>query len=288
MRKLVISYEFTNRNQISVDKYFSDICRFEMVNPEDEIRLTRRIRQGDNEALAQLITSNLRFVISVAKKYQHQGLSLPDLINEGNLGLIEAARRFDESRGFKFITYAVWWIRQSIIRAISEHARTVRLPANRVHSISRINEKISRFQQEFKREPLAAEIADKLNSREKDTFSTLDQALKPLSLDAPYDQCEELRIGDMIGNENSPQPDNHMIRHSIRFEIDRALQKLSRREAEVISLNFGLDSGMPMSLQSIIYKFAISEERVRQIRSNAMKKLRSPEVAKSLKKLVAS
>ncbi|MFP4471664.1 MAG: RNA polymerase sigma factor RpoD/SigA [Bacteroidales bacterium] len=288
MRKLVISKELTNRNQISVDKYFSDICRFEMVNPEDEIELTRRIRQGDRDALSRLITSNLRFVISVAKKYQHQGLSLADLINEGNLGLIEAAHRFDETKGFKFITYAVWWIRQSIIRAISEHARVVRLPANRLHSISRINNKISQLQQEYKREPYASEIAGELTAREKDTYNNPDQTAHPISLDAPADQTEELVIGDMIGNENSPQPDSKMMRNSIRYAIDRALNTLSRREAEVISLNYGLDTGLPMSLQSIGYHFNISEERVRQIRSNAMKKLQNPAVARSLRQLVAS
>lgn len=288
MRKLVISKELTNRNQISVDKYFSDICRFEMIAPEDEIHLTRRISQGDQDALKELITSNLRFVISVAKKYQHQGLSLADLINEGNLGLIEAARRFDETRGFKFITYAVWWIRQSIIRAISEHARIVRLPANRLQSLNKINTKISKLQQEYMREPLSAEVAAELNNRDKEVYENMDKSVNHLSLDAPAEQSEDLVLADLIGNEESPQPDNMLMNNSVKYEINRVLKNLNKREAEVISLNFGLENGLPMSLQSIGYRFSISEERVRQIRSNALKKLRSNEIVSSLKKLLAS
>ena len=287
MRKLVITRELTNRDQISVDKYFSDICRYDLIEPSDEIRLTRRIGEGDQQALKMLVTSNLRFVVSVAKKYQHQGLPLSDLINEGNLGLIEAAKRFDETRGFKFITYAVWWIRQSIIRAIAEHSRTVRLPANRLSSLNKINGVINQLQQELDRDPAESEISSELNAREKDTRESLEFMNSHISLDAPADQNHDTTISDFIQNEHSPLPDNDLVKSSLKFELKRALQNLNRREAEVINLHYGLDDGLPMSLQSIGYRFSLSEERVRQIRSNAMKKLRDPVISEPLQKLMA-
>ena len=286
MRKLVITRELTNRDQISVDKYFSDICRYDLIEPSDEIRLTRLIGEGDQQALKMLVTSNLRFVVSVAKKYQHQGLPLSDLINEGNLGLIEAAKRFDETRGFKFITYAVWWIRQSIIRAIAEHSRTVRLPANRLSSLSKINGIINQLQQELDRDPSESEISSELNAREKETRESLAFMNSHISLDAPADQKHDTTISDYIQNEHSPLPDKDLLKSSLKFELKRALQNLNMREAEVINLHYGLDDGLPMSLQSIGYRFSLSEERVRQIRSNAMKKLRDPMIAKPLQKLM--
>ncbi len=287
MRKLVISKELTNRDQISVDKYFSDICRFNLLDSTDEIKLTRRIKEGDQHALKTLVTSNLRFVVSVAKKYQHQGLPLSDLINEGNLGLIEAAKRFDETKGFKFITYAVWWIRQSIIKAISEHSRIVRLPANRIHTIKKINSTINRLQQELNRDPDEYEISTQMNTKDKDTRESIEFMNCQVSLDAPTDQNSETTISDFIFNDQSPWPDKELEKFSIKYEIQRALSTLNNREAEVISLHYGLDSGMPMSLQSIGYRFSLSEERVRQIRSNAIKKLRNPVIAKPLQKLMA-
>lgn len=287
MRKLVISKELTNRDQISVDKYFSDICRFDLLDPSDEIKLTRRINEGDQNALKSLVTSNLRFVVSVAKKYQHQGLPLSDLINEGNLGLIEAAKRFDETKGFKFITYAVWWIRQSIIKAITEHSRVVRLPANRIHTINKINSTINRLHQELNREPDEFEISTQMNSKDKDTRETMELMNVHISLDAPADQNNETSILDFICNDHSPWPDKELENFSIKYEIKRALRSLNKREAEVISLHYGLDSGLPMSLQSIGYRISLSEERVRQIRSNAIKKLRNPVIAKPLQKLMA-
>lgn len=287
MRKLVISKELTNRDQISVDKYFSDICRYDLIDPTDEIRLTRRIRVGDIHALKLLITSNLRFVVSVAKKYQHQGLPLSDLINEGNLGLIEAAKRFDETKGFKFITYAVWWIRQSIIKAIAEHSRTVRLPANRLSRLNKINGTINQLQQELERDPAESEISSELNTNEKETRETIEFMNSHISLDAPTDQNHETTISDFIQNDQSPLPDNNLVISSIKFEIKRALRNLNKREAEVINLHYGLDDGLPMSLQSIGYRFSLSEERVRQIRSNAIKKLRDPMISKTLQKLMA-
>ncbi len=288
MRNIVITKDLTNRDQLSIDKYFADICHFDLISPEDESKLMHRIRVGDREALSRLITANLRFVISVAKKYQHQGLSLADLINEGNMGLIEAAQRFDETRGFRFITYAVWWIRQSIIRAITENARMVRLPANRIHNISKINDRISRLQQQDKREPVTEEIISHLKPREKEAFDHPGDACHPISLDAPADHCREIPVSDTISNEQSLPPDDDLIRHSIRFEIKRVLKTLTQREAEVIDLHYGLENGMPMSLQSIGTHFDISEERVRQIRSNAFKKLREPAAANHLKNLLSA
>lgn len=287
MRKLVISKELTNRDQISVDKYFSDICRYELINPHDEIKLTKRIKEGDQHALKMLVTSNLRFVVSVAKKYQHQGLPLSDLINEGNLGLIEAARRFDETKGFKFITYAVWWIRQSIIKAITEQSRVVRLPANRIHSMNKINGTINHLQQELDRDPDESEISSEMNVKDRDTRETMAFMNAHISLDAPADQNQETTVSDFIYNDHSPWPDKDLVASSVKYEIKRALRNLNKREADVIKLHYGLDNGLPMSLQSIGYRFSLSEERVRQIRSNAIKKLRDPLVSKPLQKLMA-
>lgn len=287
MRKLVISKELTNRDQISIDKYFSDICRYNLIDATDEIKLSRRIKAGDHHALKMLVTSNLRFVVSVAKRYLHQGLPLSDLINEGNLGLIEAAKRFDETKGFKFITYAVWWIRQSIIKAISEHSRTVRLPANRIHTINRVNVTINQLQQELDRDPDESEISMEMNVKDKDTRETLEFLNAHISLDAPADQNNETTISDFIYNDQSPRPDYELEAISIKYEIKRALRTLNKREAEVINLHYGLDNGLPMSLQSIGYRFSLSEERVRQIRSNAIKKLRDPIISRPLLKLMA-
>lgn len=287
MRKLIISKELTNRDQISVNKYFSDICGYDLLDSSDEIKLTRRIREGDEHALKTLVISNLRFVVSVAKKYQHQGLPLADLINEGNLGLIEAAKRFDETRGFKFITYAVWWIRQSMIKAITEHSRIVRLPANRIQTMNKINGAISRLQQELDRDPDESEISAQINAKDASTSETMDIMNAHISLDAPADQNNETTMSDFIHNDQSPRPDKGLENCSVKYEIKRALRNLNKKEAEVIRLHYGLDSGLPMSLQSIGHRFSLSEERVRQIRSNAIKKLRDPLIARPFQKSIA-
>lgn len=287
MRKFVITHELTNRDQISVDKYFSDICGFDLISAATEIHLAKRIKEGDEQALKKLITSNLRFVVSVAKKYQHQGLPLSDLINEGNLGLIEAAKRFDDTKGFKFITYAVWWIRQSIIRAISEYSRVVRIPANKIHSMNKISNTFELLQQKLFRDPCETEISEKLNTSYSFTTEAIEFFNKDISLDSPMDNGNDTVVSDYLSNVNSLSPDLALEETSIKYEIKRALKNLNNREAEVIILFYGLNNVQPMSLQSIGSRFSLSEERVRQIRSNALKKLRNPKVSEPLYKLVA-
>ncbi|MCF8365910.1 MAG: RNA polymerase sigma factor RpoD/SigA [Bacteroidales bacterium] len=287
MRKLVITRELTNRDAISLDKYFSDICSISLLNPAGEVHLCKRIKEGDENALKTLINSNLRFVVSVAKKYQHQGLPLSDLINEANLGLIEAAKRFDETKGFKFITYAVWWIRQSIIRAIINYSRVIRLPANRFNSMNQISGVFNTLQQELNRDPNSVEISNHLDSKFSDTTEVLELMNNQISLDAPSDQSGETIISDHISDVHSLKPDGELEEQSIKYEINRALKNLSHREAEVLKLLFGLESGQSMSLQSVGHHFSLSEERVRQIRSNALNKLRNPGISKKLFELVA-
>jgi len=288
MRKFVITKELTNRSQISVDRYLSDICRIDLLTLSQEQVLCRRIREGDPQALQKLVLSNLRFVVSVAKKYQHQGLSLADLINEGNLGLMEAAMRFDETKGFKFITYAVWWIRQSIMIALNNHARVIRLPASRINTMSKLTNTVNRLRQTLGRNPDLSEVSQEMMLDGQKTAEVLQNMENHISLDEPVEGGEfEFSLDYNYQTDDLP-PDGSLMRESIIFEINRALKKLENRESEVIKMHFGLDSGLPMSLQVIGDKLFLSEERVRQIRNSAIRKLKSPDISKSLHRLVAS
>ena len=258
----------------SLDQYLYEIGAVSLLSPEEEIILARKVREGDQEALETITTANLRFVVSVAKQYQNQGLTLGDLINEGNLGLIKAANRFDETRGFKFISYAVWWIRQSILQALAEQARIVRLPLNRVGTMNKIGKAFSELEQEFEREPSPEEIAEQLEISDFEVSDTLSRSSKHLSLDAPFNDEEENRLLDIIENQAQPAPDNTLISESLRIELDQALSTLTRREAEVVKLYFGLDSETPITLEEIGEVFELTRERVRQIKEKALRRLR--------------
>ncbi len=263
----------TRANQ-SLDRYLQEIGEVPLLTPEEEIELARRIKKNDQEALEKLTKANLRFVVSVAKQYQNQGLSLGDLINEGNLGLIKAAKRFDETRGFKFISYAVWWIRQSILQALAEQSRVVRLPLNRVGALNKIGKAFSNLEQEFEREPSANEIAEELEMTPYEVSDTLKISGKHLSLDAPFNQGEDNRLLDVIENDHQPPPDNLLESESLRIEVRRALTTLSDREAEVIKLYFGLEREHPLTLEEIGERFNLTRERVRQIKEKAIRRLR--------------
>lgn len=275
MRQLKIEKQVTNREAISLDKYLIEISKFKLVIAEDEVELARRIKQGDIEALEQLVTANLRFVVSVAKQYQNQGLSLPDLINEGNLGLIKAAQRFDETRGFKFISYAVWWIRQSILQALAEKARVVRLPLNQIGAIKKIFRSFSRLEQEYQREPTTDEVALLIKQSSKIVEDALSLNLYSISLDAPIHEDEERNLYDILLNEESLAPDKHLLNVSLCCEIERTLTTLNDKEANVIRNFYGLGGLSQHSLDEIGDKFGLSRERVRQIREKALKKLRN-------------
>jgi len=279
-----ISKQFTNRDSQSLDKYFHDIGKVTLLTAEQEIELAIKIRQGDAEALEKLTKANLRFVVSVAKQYQNQGLSLGDLINEGNLGLIKAARRFDETRGFKFISYAVWWIRQSIMQALAEQSRIVRLPLNRVGALNRIGKAYSNLEQEFEREPSSEELAEELEMNVEDVSEAMTFSAKHVSMDAPFNQSEENRLLDVLENEDQPAPDTTLMSESLKEEVERALSKLSAREAEVIKLYFGFDVDEPLTLEEIGEKFNLTRERVRQIKEKAIRRLRNTTRSKELKK----
>jgi RNA polymerase primary sigma factor len=253
----------------SLEKYLQEIGEVPLLTPEEEIKLARRIRRGDQIALEQLTKANLRFVVSVAKQYQNQGLSLGDLINEGNLGLIKAAKRFDETRGYKFISYAVWWIRQSILQALAEQSRVVRLPLNRVGALNKIGKMYSNLEQEYEREPTPEEIAEQLEITPAEVTDTLRMSGRHLSMDAPFSQGEDNRLLDIVHNDNQPPPDSKLMQESLRQEIDRALATLSPREAEVVRLYFGL--------------FKLTRERVRQIKEKALRRLRHTSRSKSLR-----
>lgn len=246
-----ITKQFTNRDSQSLDKYFHDIGKVTLLTAEQEIELARRIKEGDSDALDKLTKANLRFVVSVAKQYQNQGLSLGDLINEGNLGLIKAARRFDETRGFKFISYAVWWIRQSIMQALAEQSRIVRLPLNRVGALNKIGKAYSNLEQEFEREPSPEELAEELQMDVEDVSEAMSLSSKHLSMDAPFSNNEENRLLDVLENPDEPSPDDTLMNESFKEEIGRALSKLSAREAEVIKLYFGIDIDEPLTLEEI-------------------------------------
>lgn len=279
-----ISKQFTNRDSQSLDKYFHDIGKVVLLTPEQEIELAIKIKQGDAQALEKLTKANLRFVVSVAKQYQNQGLSLGDLINEGNLGLIKAARRFDETRGFKFISYAVWWIRQSIMQALAEQSRIVRLPLNRVGALNRIGKAYSNLEQEFEREPSPEELAIELEMDVDDVSEAMSLSAKHLSMDAPFISNEENRLLDVLENAEEPSPDTILMSESLKEEVERALAKLSAREAEVIKLYFGLDVDEPLTLEEIGEKFNLTRERVRQIKEKAIRRLRNTTRSKELKK----
>lgn len=285
MRQLKISKQITNRESQSVDKYLQEIGKVDLLTPEEEVELARRIREGDEEALEKLTKANLRFVVSVAKQYQNQGLSLPDLINEGNLGLIKAAKRFDETRGFKFISYAVWWIRQSILQALAEQSRIVRLPLNRVGALNKISKAFSKLEQEFEREPSPEELAEVIEKMDVDEVaSTMMLAGRHVSLDAPFSEDEENTLLDVIASSETPQPDAELMRESLKMEIERALETLSEREAEVIRLYYGIGVEHALTLEEIGERFDLTRERVRQIKEKAIRKLRNSARCKPLKK----
>ncbi len=275
MRQLKISKQVTNRDTLSLDKYLHEISKVELLSPDVEVELAKRIKKGEREALETLIKANLRFVVSVAKQYQNQGLSLSDLINEGNLGLIKAAERFDETRGFKFISYAVWWIRQSILQALTEQARIVRLPLNKIGSINRINKTFSQLEQEFQREPTREELADLLNTRMELIESSLGVSSLHLSMDAPLTDDESNNLYDILLNNDSPSPDNELITNSLRKEIERSLSTLDEREADILRFYFGLNGNTAYTLEEIGEEFGLTRERVRQIKEKSIKKLKN-------------
>jgi RNA polymerase primary sigma factor len=275
--------QFTNRENLSLEKYFQEIGKVELLTPEQEIELAIRMKKGDQSAMEVLTKANLRFVVSVAKQYQNQGLSLGDLINEGNLGLIKAARRFDETRGFKFISYAVWWIRQSILQALAEQSRIVRLPLNRIGAINKIGKAYSNLKQEFEREPSADEIAQSLEMDVDEISNTMKIYGKQVSVDAPFSFGDENSLLDVIQNDEMPAPDTELISESLKTEVKNVLTILPEREAEVIKLYFGLDGEFPLTLEEIGDKFNLTRERVRQIKEKAIRRLRHNSRSKILK-----
>jgi RNA polymerase primary sigma factor len=273
MRQLKITKQVTNRDTPSLDKYLQEIGKVELISPEEEVVLARRIKSGDKDALAKLVKANLRFVVSVAKQYQNQGMSLPDLINEGNLGLMKAAQRFDETRGFKFISYAVWWIRQAILQSLAEQARIVRLPVNKIGSINRINRAFARLEQEFEREPSSLEIADMLEMASDEVKDSLKTNGRTVSMDAPISSEEDNTMYDVLQSSDTPSPDKNLINESLAYEIERALSTLSPREAKVLKLYFGINMKHPFTLEEIGEELALTRERVRQIKEKAIKRI---------------
>ena len=283
MRQLKITKQVTNRETASLDKYLQEIGKVELISAEEEVELAQRIKQGDKIALEKLTKANLRFVVSVAKQYQNQGLSLPDLINEGNLGLIKAAQRFDETRGFKFISYAVWWIRQSILQALAEQSRIVRLPLNKIGSINKINKTYAKLEQEFEREPNAEEIAEVLEITEQEVKESMKNAGRHISMDAPLVQDEDNTMYDVLKSDEAPTPETELLYESLRKEIDRAISTLTQREQDVVRLYFGLNGSHPMTLEEIGEKFDLTRERVRQIKEKAIRRLKHTSRSKILK-----
>ncbi len=275
MRQLKITKQVTNRDTLSLDKYLHEIGKVELLSAEKEVELAKRIKKGDRAALETLIKANLRFVVSVSKQYQNQGLSLPDLINEGNLGLIKAAERFDETRGFKFISYAVWWIRQSILQALAEQARIVRLPLNKIGSINKINKAFNKLEQEFQREPTIEEVAELMEAKPSLIEDSLNFSGSQVSMDAPLRDEEANNLYDVMLNENSPKPDEDLLDDSLRLEIERSLATLGEREAEILRFYFGLKNYQSHTLEEIGDEFGLTRERVRQIKEKAIKKLKN-------------
>ncbi|MDR0790696.1 MAG: RNA polymerase sigma factor RpoD/SigA [Bacteroidales bacterium] len=274
MRQLKITKQLTNREITSLDKYLQEISRLEMISPEDEVILAQRIKQGDQIALERLTKANLRFVVSVAKQYQNQGMSLPDLINEGNVGLIKAAQRFDETRGFKFISYAVWWIRQSILQALAEQSRIVRLPLNKIGAMNRIGKAFSLLEQQLERTPNPDEVATLLEIPDDEVKDSLRNSSKHLSMDAPLISDEDNTMYDFMRNEEEITPETELLLESLRQEIDYAIKALSKKEADIVKMFYGLDGYPPMTLDEIGEKFTLTRERVRQIKEKAVRKLK--------------
>ena len=282
MRQLKITKSITNRESASLDKYLQEIGREELITAEEEVILAKKIKDGDQRALEKLTRANLRFVVSVAKQYQNQGLSFPDLINEGNLGLIKAAKRFDETRGFKFISYAVWWIRQSILQALAEQSRIVRLPLNQVGSLNKINKAYSKLEQQFEREPSAEELADMLDLPIDKVSDTMKVSGRHVSMDAPFANGEESSLLDVLINHDSPKADIGLMNESLSKEIDRALSTLTERERDVVKLFFGIGLNHGLTLEEIGDKFDLTRERVRQIKEKAIRRLRHSSRSKLL------
>ncbi len=282
MRQLKITKSITNRESPSLDKYLQEIGKEDLITVEEEVELAQRIRKGDNEALEKLIKANLRFVVSVAKQYQNQGLSLPDLINEGNLGLVKAAEKFDETRGFKFISYAVWWIRQSILQALAEQSRIVRLPLNQVGSLNKLNKAVAKFEQENERSPSSEELAKELELPREKVADTLRVAGRHVSVDAPFADGEDNSLLDVLVNSDSPNADFGLLNESLATEVDRALETLTDREKDIIRYFFGIGTA-EMTLEEIGEKFDLTRERVRQIKEKAIRRLRHSSRSKLLK-----
>ena len=285
MRQLKITKQVTNRETASLDKYLQEIGRVDLITAEEEVELARRIKKGDQVALEKLTKANLRFVVSVSKQYQNQGLSLPDLINEGNLGLIKAAQRFDETRGFKFISYAVWWIRQSILQALAEQSRIVRLPLNKIGSINKITQAFARLEQEFERPPTAAELAETLDMTLDEVKQSMKNAGRHVSMDAPLKDGDESssNMYDVMRTGDTPSPDTDLMTESLRKEIERSLRTLTPREGDVIRLYFGLNGEHPMTLEEIGERFDLTRERVRQIKEKAIRRLKHTSRSRILK-----
>jgi RNA polymerase primary sigma factor len=283
MRQLKISKQITNRESQSLDKYLQEIGKVDLITSDIEVELAKRIREGDQKALEKLTKANLRFVVSVAKQYQNNGLTLGDLINEGNLGLIKAAQRFDETRGFKFISYAVWWIRQSIMQALAEQSRIVRLPLNRVGSLNKISKTFSELEQKFQREPSQDELAEMLNLSTDEIADTMKISGRHVSMDAPFAQGEENSLLDVLENDSEQTPDSGLMIDSLKKEVQRALSTLTQREADVISFYFGLNGDHAMTLEEIGEKFNLTRERVRQIKEKATRRLRHSSRSNTLK-----
>lgn len=282
MRQLKITKSITNRESASLDKYLQEIGREDLITVEEEVELAQRIRKGDQEALEKLTKANLRFVVSVAKQYQNQGLTLPDLINEGNLGLIKAAEKFDETRGFKFISYAVWWIRQSILQALAEQSRIVRLPLNQVGSLNKINKAFARFEQENERTPSPEELATLLDLPKEKVADTLRVSGRHVSVDAPFAEGEDNSLLDVLVNSDSPNADRSLMNESLATEVDRALSTLTERERDIVKYFFGIGAG-EMTLEEIGEQFGLTRERVRQIKEKAIRRLRHSSRSKQLK-----
>jgi len=283
MRQLKITKQVTNRETASLDKYLQEIGKVDLITADEEVALAQRIKQGDRDALEKLTKANLRFVVSVSKQYQNQGLSLPDLINEGNMGLIKAAQRFDETRGFKFISYAVWWIRQSILQALAEQSRIVRLPLNKIGAINKINKAYAKLEQVYEREPNAEEIAEMLEITENEVKDSMRNSGRHISMDAPLVQDEDNNLYDVLKSDEVSTPESELIYDSLRKEIDRAVSTLTGREADVIKLFFGLNGSHPMTLEEIGEKFHLTRERVRQIKEKAIRRLKHTSRCKILK-----
>ena len=283
MRQLKITKQVTNRETASLDKYLQEIGKVDLITAEEEVELAQKIRAGDENALDKLTKANLRFVVSVAKQYQNQGLTLPDLINEGNLGLIKAAKRFDETRGFKFISYAVWWIRQSILQALAEQSRIVRLPLNKIGSINKINKTYAFLEQSHERPPSPEEIAKELDMTINDVKESMKNSGRHVSMDAPLVEGEDSNLYDVLRSGESPNPDKELLHESLKTEIERALETLTPREADVIRLYFGLGEQHPMTLEEIGETFDLTRERVRQIKEKAIRRLKHTSRSKILK-----